>query len=500
MKKLLASVSALAFCATAGAQDTPPEAHGSACDYTDGGNEVGWKLTNPSGASDWWNSFKSTDCAGVKVDALAADFLETAGFAGAHAEIGVYPDLGGGVPDIGSPIAARVAPVNASDAFNTDAYYSVPVTTMPSTGVHVAARYTGGDSHLWMNMDTTTNLGRTFFTTSSYATGAVAFTGEIDMYLGTPNFGAPGCLLFNGGSSATVQQNDVICVDFIGPAFKTLFILYFCINGNPFIQLLPLAFTQTDHPIFGGSCPNTWQLCTTLNCNTPVAGPLEFCTLYADKTDLKVNGKPKIKLGKSAFLTITADPFCGGGGSCFGQKDDCFVDANIWKVQNPAGPSDWFNVNHGVPTSGVTTLESASVSSWDFCGFGPCWANVGIYPSNLGLDPTGGTPDVTSPLSSVSGATACMPAGAAEGSCPMTVYDGTDYTVDSAAAGGVHVAAQWAVADSCIWLGSDTDGIDSPCGLPIPNSGSDSLFTLDSYTTPGVTFTGANWIMQINWN
>jgi hypothetical protein len=352
-----------------------------------------------------------------------------------------------------------------------------------------------------MSTDTSTFMGRTFFSSQGYLTGAVPFTLELDQYLGTPHSGAPGTLLMNGSANATVQQNDTVCVDFIGSALNTLFIFYFCVNGNPFIQLLPLAFTQTDN-FLGGSCPGTWQLCATLNCNTPTASGLEFCTLWADSTDLKANGKPKIKIGSSAFLTISADNSCTTSSSitCFGQKDDCFVDLFIWKVSNPAGPSDWFNVNHGVPTSGVTSLTSTSVSSFDFCAIGACWAEVGIYPSNIGVDPSGTTPDVLTPLSNVTGSSACMPVAASDGTCPVSLYDGADYTVDSAAANGVHVAAQWPNGDSCIWLGSDTDGIDSPCGTLIPNDGTHSLFTSGGYLSPAAQFTGANWIMQINFN
>jgi len=503
MTKLLASVAVLAFAAGANAQDTPAEAHGSACDYTDGGNESTWKIANPSGPSDWWNSFKASDGSGIAIDALAADYVDTAGIDGSHAVIGVYPDLGGGVPAIGSAIVSVANPsVPAGDGFNTDSYYSIPKTTLGSGAVHVASQYNSGDSHCWMSTDTSTFLGRTFFTSQGYATGAVPFTLELDQYFGTPHSGAPGTLLINGGTSASVAQNDVVCVDFIASATDTLFIFYFCVGGNPFIQLLPLAFTQTDG-IFGGSCPGTWQLCTSLNCNTPTASGLEFCTLWLDQTDPKANGKPKIKVGSSAFLTITADASCGGGGGggdCFGQKDDCFVDLFIWKVSNPAGPSDWFNVNMGVPTSGVTSLTSADVSSFDFCAIGGCWANVGIYPSNLSLDPSGTTPDVTSPLAQVSGSSACMAVAASDGTCPITVYDTADYTVDSASDGGVHVAAQWPNGDSCIWLGSDTDGIDSPCGVVVPNDGTHSLFTSSGYASPGAQFTGANWVMQISWN
>ena len=70
MRKLLASMAVLCFAAGASAQDTPVEAHGQACDFTDGSNEASWKVGAPSGPSDWWNVCLGTDCTGVKYDAL----------------------------------------------------------------------------------------------------------------------------------------------------------------------------------------------------------------------------------------------------------------------------------------------------------------------------------------------------------------------------------------------------------------------------------------------
>jgi hypothetical protein len=503
MKKLLASVGVLALAAGASAQNSG-DANGAlydgVADYTTGNNANTWKVANPSGPSDWWNSYKAGDLTGVKIGALVSDFVELNGTNGAHQRLGVYPDLGAGVPDIANP-AIELSPVavNANDAFNTDAYYAVPKTTLTGANYHVAAQYVSGDSHCWISSDSTAPIGRTFFTASSYAGGATAFTTEIDLYVGSPHSGAGGTLLFNGSTNATVDQDDLVCVEFFGSALNTRFIFYFCVNGNPFLQLLPAAFTVTDN-FLAGPCPFSWAICANLTCNVPVISGLEFCTIWADQTDLKANGKAKLKVGASAIMNVTAGGGCPTGPTCFGQKDDCILDGNIWKVQNPAGPSDWFSVNHGVPTSGVTSLTSASVSSFDFCAIGACWAEVGIYPSNLTVDPTGTTPDVANPLASVTGASACMAIAASDGSCPLTVYNAGPVAVGAGTANGVHVAAHWPSGDSCIWLGSDTDGIDSVCGTPIPSNGQSSLFTANSYTSPGAQFTGANWMMQINWN
>ena len=81
----------------------------------------------------------------------------------------------------------------------------------------------------------------------------------------------------------------------------------------------------------------------------------------------------------------------------------------------------------------VTELTGVQLSSWDFCGFGPCWAEVGVYADN------GGAPDITGVKSTA--ANPCMlPAAADFGPYPMTMYDIPDIPATSASAW--HAAAR----------------------------------------------------------
>jgi len=507
MKKLLASVAVLSFAVSATAQDGNPgnyiTCYGGI--LHDGSNENGWKVASPSGPSDYWNNDMDTDCAGIVMGAFIVDFTENGGFAGHDAELRLCGELTAGVPDMssGSIIFQVLSPaVNANDGFNDDSAYTVPCTTLGSSDMHVVLQQQPGDSHIWINTDSGATFGgRSYFTSNGYTGGtSVPFSVDTDMAPGEAITGAPGELLVNAGTSATITQGDDISVMFFGPTVNTQFALYFCFKGNPLLQVLPIPFTKTDN-FLAGPCPGSWGISATTNCNTPTGGPFEFCTIYADQADTKPNGKPKLKLGTSAFLTINADAFCSA--ICWGVKDDCVLDSSIWKVQNPAGASDWFSVNHGTANSSVANLTGVSISSWDFCGFGPCWAEAGIYPSNTVVDPAGCTPDVSNPFATVGGSSACMAPAAGDWGCPLTFYDTADVAANSTT--GYHVASQWPTADSCMWLGSDTDGTDtsnpaSGCGTPIPSSGCESLFTTNSYSSAGVGFTGANWMMQIDWN
>ncbi len=88
-----------------------------------------------------------------------------------------------------------------------------------------------------------------------------------------------------------------------------------------------------------------------------------------------------------------------------------------------------------------------------------------------------------------------MAPAAGDWGCPATVYDTPDVRIGSSTA--IHTAVKWSRGDSCIWLGSDEDGTDNSCGAPIPNNGCCSLFTSNSYASPAVLFSAANWMMRV---
>ena len=475
--------------------------------FDDGTGESTWKVQDPSGPSDWFNVDFDSALSSRYIITLYADLAETLGLPGGVADLAIYledtsipnaPDLRNGrLRGIGCPT------VDPNDTAGTDTTFLLEGKgTLAPGDHHVAVHFRPSDSHTWLAADTNgVASGRSFFTASNYSSGALPFTVNWMLAAGEYETTAPGTLLINGSTSVSVDQLQGVCLTFFGAALNTPSILYFCIGGQPFLQLLPASFTMTDG-LLAGPCPMTWQICTTFDCNTPTGTDLGFCCVWMDLTDLNPRGKPKIKLGTEAILTITpGGRSCGGAFACFGQLDDCVLDSTIWKVQNPAGPSDWFNVRHGATASSVppvSQLTGVSISSWDFCGFGPCWAEVGIYPANTTLDASGCTPHVTNPIATVGGSSACVAPAAGDWGCPLTFYDTPDVTATSTTI--YHSASKWASADSCLWLGSDTDGLDSPCGLPIPNNGCTSLFTTNSYTTAAVPFTAANWMMQIDWN
>jgi len=487
MKKLLASASVLVFAASAMAQDSNCNQH-FLLGYDDGGAENSWKISAPSGPSDYFNVDLRLDANGKTLTAIRANSNETGGIGGTW-NVGVYENCIVGVPDLSSPVCVHNgATVNAGDGCGDNDCYSVPCCALgsPTFGHSVVAGLNPGDSHIWMCSDSTLPVaGRSFFSTNGYAAcTSIPFT--VNWMLGVGIEPASGTLMVNGGSSASVAQDGgSVCFVFYGPTLNTQGIFFLIVPA-----VIKIITVPTDG-FAPGPCPNSWALCATFSCASPTFSNFGFGHFYFDTLHLKANGKPAILLSNLGYLTITPS------GSCvpnYGQKDDCVLDATIWKVQNPAAASDWFNVNHGTTNGvGVSTVTGIEISSWDFCGNGPSWAEVGIYRA-ASFDVC--TPDLGNPKSTISNA--AMAPAAGDWGCPLTFYDIPDFSSNTGVV--YHVAAKWQAGDSCTWLGSDTDGVDSGLGTPIPNNGCCSLFSLDNYTTSAVRFTGANWMMQIKWN
>jgi hypothetical protein len=78
---------------------------------------------------------------------------------------------------------------------------------------------------------------------------------------------------------------------------------------------------------------------------------------------------------------------------------------------------------------------------------------------------------------------------------PATTYDLPDLAINTTDI--YHAAVRWASGDSCVWIASDTDGTDDPCGQPLPNLF--SLVSTDSYATAAIPANVANWALKLNW-
>jgi hypothetical protein len=162
----------------------------------------------------------------------------------------------------------------------------------------------------------------------------------------------------------------------------------------------------------------------------------------------------------------------------WGVGDDGTLESG-WVVQFPAGSSDYFNNNFGPPDRCVDGVTELVIAPFDFVTAVPAFPTSGISNANYGLDPTGNTPEMSGPgvLATVS---------------PFTFPSGTFATTSDQY---IHHAVS--VPRSA--LGADVHGwVQFPPGEPgyltvgaeeaSSNPAITSLFTLDGYTTPAVSF------------
>ncbi|MFO0980560.1 MAG: hypothetical protein U1E76_02245 [Planctomycetota bacterium] len=200
------------------------------------------------------------------------------------------------------------------------------------------------------------------------------------------------------------------------------------------------------------------------------------------------------------FSAVWGNPACGNPGvgftNCvtvvtgadptFGILDDGTIE-NGWVVQFPAGPSDYFNNNFGDGT-GKNGIVGVTVAVLDFVTTTPSYASAGVSNANLGVDPTGQTPDIGGALAVVA---------------PFTFTSGTFATTSAqyvshavGVAGGllttkVHGWVQFTPGEpGFLGIGADTS---SPAnGL--------SGWSLDGYATPANVVSYANWGIRVATN
>ena len=499
MRKFLASLATLAVASTAFGQASWPCP--DALDFLgagdDGGSERIWKVSNPSGPSEWFNVDFDGMLASRTLVAVAPAFDESNANKGpTWAKVGIYPDnltvsSLGHTPAIGSPIAEVSSGnviLNNNCAFNP---FIIPSLTLGATNTHIAFQHTPGDSSMWLCSDTSsTPAGRSYFSASGYASPGASFTLNWLLRAGAVPVGATaGTFLINATTAATVDHLAQVALSFYGSA-----------PGQPTAMFtappLPVGKVLTV-PTFGSPVPNAWTICGAVLCNAPVGFPITFNVFWLDTTTTKPNGNFPILKSNTSSMTVNANP--AGCGFCFGQADDGAFDGFVFRVANPSGSNDWFNVRQGTPSaaSGVNTLTSVEIATWDFCGTGGTgsWAEVGIYPANLVISSGGGLPDVGNPLATVGGASAPVAAGVTDWGYPSSTYDTADLAANQTTI--YHTAISWNQGDSCIWQASDSTATGpDPCGV-LPNSSSFS--SPDGYTATAGFASSINWMQKLDW-
>jgi len=546
MRKWFASLAVLGLSAVATAQTIPVPPVGGlgqsqSLFFDDGGAETSWKVFYPTGAGDAFSvdfdgmaenldvtgialstyQSSSSGPVGLKYVMLAPDNL-------AVDSLGHTPDLNNPLSILGSmsgTVTITGTP-NVSGGYCAGFVgYDLPDVTVGSGGTHAVTTFLTGDSGLWLCGDSSAPDNRAYFSSNNYSTVGTKMSGWDLMMrvIGTVNTGTGSAYMTVNNSAGTVAVDQV---GFLMSTLwsncatqPTLYIQGVTIPGYPFFQV-PGILLATGYEN-GSPIADSKQGTVGDYLSDPSTGPcvpagvtFDVQGFYLDNCDLKKNGHPKVKATNSVTVVVTANPGACNPCVCFGQSDDGSLDGTIWKVQNPASSRDYFNVNVGTmidPNTGgtcaVNNILSIQAASWDFCGTGtstgPSWGSIGLYEGST-VDPAG-TPDLNAAIASST--VLSMAVNAADFNYPGTTYDFPDVAVSTSSAlanlGDGHVAMKWATGDTCVWIASDTDGADD-AGSPTDSCsnipGTTSYFTSNGYSTPGIQFTSANWMMRVEWN
>jgi hypothetical protein len=541
MRKWFASLAVLGLAATAATAQTIPNSIANSLFQViedDNGPELAYKLFYPSAAGEAFNVDFNSDGAGMTVMGVAVELYISFG-TGQIGTVAVCADnlaldASGRTPDLASPLASLTNPTGSPSAgggfctgFTT---YDTPDVTLGTGGAHGVVSFATGDSNTWMCTDAWDSSGfnhtgarHSFWTTDSYATPSSYSFNKWNYMIrlaGPPATPGGGLFLVNGLTSGSMPGGGNIALQFWSSdgAAPTLYLLV--LNaGGPLIAFLPVVL-QTGQTNF---VPNGIQQLGVTSGVMPCSGTgftFTFGCFFSDNLDKKKNGKNKIKLSNFASTLVNPSKICSPN-VCFGIKDDGVMDSGIFNPRiwygfgSAAKTNDAANVRMGLASPNapvVTNLTSIESCTWDFCGTNPCWQQVGIYAPNLTVDPSGNSPNLGSPLTSIGGSSACFPGGAFSGAWgfPATVYDTPDILANTVT--DYHTAFTFAVNESCLYIGLDNNGTSDDGGddcAPATSGGpanSSSFYTLDGYSTPAVDLSGGgiypvcNLTERIIWN
>jgi len=495
MKKFLFAAAAFGLVAIpAFAADSPQFEQAT---KADGSMEGGWVVAIPAGSSDYFNV--RYDGAGRSVRSLGISVADFGGTT-SYPVVGYYNantglDPSGMSPDLSSPLATVASPaILGGPLFGFEAVDTADFTS-PSL-FHAVVQFPPGDPGLvgvGADQDGAANGGgecfgpnpfdSSAFTQDGYASPAITFTGA---EWGFNALVAP--QVASNPQLRTTNNNSDVTGDFFnmqtiaGSDFGlALFTRHF---GNPqgTLWLLFLSFLGTPIAPVGPVLPtiaapgNEWRY-IRLGADWPTgAGNLTI-------NFVAIAGAPgvpgSIAISNEVTVCSAGDPSVN-----FGRWDDGGFESG-WVVSIPAGSSDYFNVNYGSNSGGVT-VSNLQVAVMDFGTSASAYPRAGIAPANTGLDGSGNTPDVNNPYANIS-------YGFAAGTFATTSGQMTSNSFGAntpPASPDTHSYIQFPVGDpGLLGVGGDTTAT-FISGL--------SGWSLDGYSSVANLVGYADWGMRIN--
>lgn len=472
----------------------------------------GWVVQFPTASSDYFDAtftvsagLDNTENGNVRdllpmtgVSVSVTDF----GSGRTYALVGMYNsnlglDSSGETPDLASPVVTLTSPPLSPPplfqfvTFNGTGDALLPGSPGGQTRTHAVVQLPPGDSGLLgVGADsgsTGTTGGLSGFTTDGYTTPSIGASFlDFGMSAGQDNSATTSCkaadrkphgrlrasnLQQGVGEgdklTTTVKAGDTLNLAFFGTKSGDKLRLYFNVAPcTPAVAIGPVLPTVPDSDGDGTFL--------RLNATWPAGfggQTFRFSAVWGNPAC----SNPGVGFTNCVTVVTAADP-------TFGVCDDGTIESG-WVVQIPSASSDYFNNNLGNGV-GHASLTAMTISVLDFVTATPAYPTSGVSNANTGVDPSGNTPDLGSPLVTVSPFT--FPSGSFETTSGL--YTSHAAPVPGGSLGtNVHVWVQFPPGDSgLLGVGADTSSGTNGC----------SFFSLDGYTSPAVSFF-TNWGMRV---
>jgi hypothetical protein len=467
--------------------------------------DSGWVVQIPTASSDYFSCgydvvatlnvesatvSKSMPIRGVGVS--VADFGTTQ----TYPTVGVFrPNVGldatGNTPDLSLPIAtSSEAYAGGLGVFDYQDFDTSAQGTIPggdATTLSVVQLPPGDSGLLGVGADSTTSSNHTSgFTTDGFATPSILATFlDFGMAIGQDNSTTNSC-----SPADRLPHGRLRCQR----------VTYFDVEAGDHLTTTLIGGDTLNLSFFGTRSGDKWRLYfATAPCSPAVAvGPV-LSTIPdsdGDGTFLRINATWPSGFGGQTFRfsAVWGNGACSAPGvgftNCvtivtaqdlpYGQVDDGTVEAGF-VVQIPSGSSDYFNNSFGPKPPGVNGVVGLTLAVQDFVTAIPAYPTTGVSNPNLGVDPSGNTPDISGAglLALVSPFT--FPSGTFATTSGQYVSHTVSVPGSAMTGSSIHGWLQFPPGDpGLLAIGVDTSDFPGPQGQ--------TFFSLDGYTSPAVQF------------
>lgn len=360
--------------------------------YSDGQSDGGWVVANPGGSSDYFNArfdnLSGRTLWGITIG--STDFNSGLSYPSAGLfDANFAVDASGNTANLGASVAltgAVAGPGGGGAA--TWVYASFGGTVVANPGPqHIVVQLVPGDAgQLGCGLDSNVpGVSFAGWTNDGFATPSNGLTFGDWCFSANVEVGVEAGFEFKAHINATISGDfntantsatSYFGVSFYADSTGALWLMYLSFFGTPVQRATPVL------PAFPDGAGHSYFRAGT-------SWPIGFGNFTLNF--MAIAGYPGVvgSVGLSNEITVFIGP-----DPSWGIKDDGSIEGG-WVVGFPTGSSDYFSqwLNIG-PVPYINNVLNIEVSILDFGTAAPNYPDSGPYEANLGLDPSGWTPQL----------------------------------------------------------------------------------------------------------